>query len=75
MVLLVGWIVTFQYHKMARHTSELLAWSSSQDLKIAKSPKNAANSSRCTLPTLRLAYSDDWVDVFDKRLEQAPPGG
>lgn len=36
MVLLVGWIVTFQYHKMARHTSELLAWSSSQDLKIAK---------------------------------------
>lgn len=27
---------TFQYHKMARHTSELLAWSSSQDLKIAK---------------------------------------
>ena len=40
-----------------------------------KSPKNAANSSRCTLPTLRLAYSDDWVDVFDKRLEQAPPGG
>lgn len=49
-VLLVGWIVTF-----ARHTSELLAWSSSQDLKIAK-------KCRCKFFPLYLVHTE--VGIF-----------